>query len=96
MANVDRFYPVVAILENMNMTLKVLEKVMPEYFEGATEDYYKSNYVLQGRHKTIYKKKLSEETLDIVRSNFTHEIEFYQFCKQRLQDQYDQLFPPQP
>lgn len=94
--NVERFYPVVGITEHMNMTLKVLEKVMPEYFEGATEAYYKSNFVLKGRHKTTYKKTLSEDTLSILRKNFTHEIEFYQFCKQRLQTQYDQLFPSQP
>ena len=47
MANVEKFYPVVGIIENMNMTLKVLEKTMPEYFEGASEIYFSHNLFVQ-------------------------------------------------
>ena len=90
MANVEKFYPVVGIIENMNMTLKVLEKTMPEYFEGASEIYFSHSFLSENLHKTKNKKLVSENSINIIRKNFTHEIEFYEFCKQRLQLQYDQ------
>merc|ERR1712213_135400 len=84
MSNVEKFYPVVGVTEKMNLTLAVLEKTMPEYFEGATEAYYKSNYVISGRHQNSFRKPVKEETIKLIRQNFTREIEFYDFCKQRL------------
>ena len=92
MSNVEKFYPVVGITEEMNMTLMVSENTMPEYFQGATEAYYKSAFVIKGRHRNTYRKPIREDTLNIIRGNFTNEIEFYEFCKQRLKRQYDQLF----
>lgn len=34
------------------------------------------------------KPHISEEIKNMVRQNFTREIEFYQFCRQRLHKQY--------
>ena len=34
--------------------------------------------------QNFHKGFVSEEVKDIVRKNFTREIEFYEFCKQRL------------
>lgn len=39
-------------------------------------------------NKNAFKPPVSEEVKDIVRRNFTREIEFYQFCRQRLHKQY--------
>jgi len=39
-------------------------------------------------NRNIYKPKTAEATKDIVRKNFTRELEFYDFCKQRLHKQY--------
>ena len=39
-------------------------------------------------NRNIYKPKTSEATKDIVRKNFTREMEFFDFCKQRLHRQY--------
>jgi dermatan/chondrotin sulfate uronyl 2-O-sulfotransferase UST len=36
----------------------------------------------------MYKPKVNDETKDLVRKNFTREMEFYDFCKQRLHKQY--------
>ncbi|OAD62035.1 Heparan sulfate 2-O-sulfotransferase pipe [Eufriesea mexicana] len=38
-------------------------------------------------NRNFFKPPVSEEVKDMVRSNFTREIEFYQFCKQRLYKQ---------
>lgn len=34
------------------------------------------------------KPRIRSEIIDLVRRNFTREIEFYQFCRQRLHKQY--------
>lgn len=34
------------------------------------------------------KPHIRQEIIDMVRRNFTREIEFYQFCRQRLHKQY--------
>ena len=39
-------------------------------------------------NKNIYKPPVSEEIKEIVRRNFTKEIEFYQFCRQKLHKQF--------
>lgn len=39
-------------------------------------------------NKNAFKPPVSEEVKEIVRRNFTKEIEFYEFCKQRLHKQY--------
>ena len=38
-------------------------------------------------NRNFFKPPVSEEVKDMVRGNFTREIEFYQFCKQRLYKQ---------
>ena len=76
----------------MNMTLDVLEATMPEYFENAKLVYNKNKEVKKFQWKNNYKLPVSDEVMNILKKNFTHEIEFYEFCKQRLQVQHDQLF----
>ena len=39
-------------------------------------------------NRNIYKPSVAEATKDIVRKNFTRELEFFDFCKQRLHKQY--------
>jgi dermatan/chondrotin sulfate uronyl 2-O-sulfotransferase UST len=90
-ANVEKFYPVVSVIENVNMTLSVLEAKMPEFFNGAIEIYAEDEDIKEGREKNPYKLPLSDEFKNIIRANFTHEIEFYNFCKQRLLTQYTDL-----
>ena len=89
--NVEKYYPVVGITENMNMSLKVLEKKMPEYFEGGWDAYFNNEEVKKKRWKNNFKLPVSEEVRNILKRNMSYEIEFYEFCKQRLQSQYDQL-----
>ena len=90
-ANVEKYYPVVGITENINMTLKVAEHQMPQYFQGAFHTYHTDPEVRKFRMKNAYKLPVSPEVMAMVRANFTHEIEFYEFCRQRLLRQYAQL-----
>lgn len=45
-------------------------------------------------NKNIYKPKVADKVKEYVRQNFTREMEFYNFCKQRLYRQYAALHLP--
>lgn len=45
-------------------------------------------------NRNFFKPPVSEEVKNLVRNNFTREVEFYQFCKQRLYRQYRALKLP--
>ena len=87
--NVEKYYNVVGVTEYMNVTLDVLEAKMPEYFQNAKIVYNDEVKTYQWRNN--YKLPVSDEVKHILRRNFTNEIEFYEFCKQRLHLQYNQL-----
>ena len=88
MDNVEKHYAVVGILEEMNKTLTVLEHYVPRFFKGALQSYWDDIHKFSKINRNIYKPPVSETTKDIVRKNFTREIEFFEFCKQRLHKQY--------
>ena len=67
---------------------------MPFYFKGASEVDYLKMYAYDEEkifNSQMIKPKLSENTKQMLRRNFTHEIEFYDFCAKRLHQQYNQI-----
>ncbi|XP_065079844.1 heparan sulfate 2-O-sulfotransferase pipe [Ochlerotatus camptorhynchus] len=85
---VESQYAVVGVLEDFNTTLAVLERYVPKFFSGATSVYFNEVNLLAKINKNNFKPPVSHEIKELVRRNFTREIEFYQFCKQRLYKQY--------
>jgi len=88
MENVEKHYAVVGILEDLNKTLTVLEHYVPRFFKGALNTYWEEVHMYSKINRNIYKPPVAEATKEIVRKNFTREIEFFEFCKQRLHKQY--------
>ena len=88
--NVMKNYPVVGVLENFNQTLHVLEQILPQYFKGATEAFYNPVFKMD-RFSNVDKKPVRDEVKAIVRSKLAHEVEFYEFCKERLSKQYQNV-----
>lgn len=86
--NVETQYSVVGVLEDLNTTLAVLEKYVPRFFAGATEIYYNEIKNFNKINKNNFKPPVSEEIKNLLRQNFSREIEFYKFCKQRLHRQF--------
>jgi len=86
--NVEKHYAVVGVLEELNKTLTVLEHYVPRFFKGAKDVYWNEIQIFSRINRNIYKPPVAEETKDIVRKNFTRELEFFDFCKQRLHKQY--------
>ncbi|XP_036336970.1 heparan sulfate 2-O-sulfotransferase pipe-like, partial [Rhagoletis pomonella] len=87
MRMVEEEYAVVGTFEDTNVTLSVLESYIPSYFRGAKDMYY------MGMHEYVKnsnpgKPHIGEDIKEMLRKNFTQEIEFYRFCRQRLHKQY--------
>lgn len=59
-------------------------KFLPEIISDNLSSMVKIN-------KNMYKPPVSEHVKNILRQNFTKEIEFYEFCKQRLHMQHAAL-----
>ena len=85
------FYPVVGITEDMMKTIKVLEAKMPELFAGASHEYFNNTKVKVWRHNNPFKLPVSKKVKNMLVEDLQHEIDFYQFCKQRLETQYKEL-----
>lgn len=85
---VETEYAVVGSLEDLNVTLNVLEHYIPRYFKGATKIYHEnigdSKKNMNGWKPAVIK----DEVREILKKNFTMEYEFYHFCKQRLYNQF--------
>lgn len=85
---VETQYSVVGVLEDMNTTLAVFEKYIPRFFAGATEIYFNDMAEFKKINKNNFKPPVTEEVKQLLRQNFSREIDFYNFCKQRLQTQF--------
>ncbi|XP_067647740.1 heparan sulfate 2-O-sulfotransferase pipe isoform X4 [Eurosta solidaginis] len=86
--HVEREYAVVGSWEDTNVTLTVFEKYIPRFFNGAKLLFKIHNNEITNRNKNKRKPKIDEDVKDMIRRNFTHEYDFYYFCKQRLYKQY--------
>ena len=82
--NVSKYYAVVGITEMWDETLEVLEHHLPFFFKGARDMYAQKLKEVRRMSQNFHKGFVSEEVKNIVRANFSREIEFYEFCKERL------------
>ena len=85
--NVERYYSVVGILEKWNESLELFEHYVPRYFAGIRK-VYKNSLKNKPRNQNNIKPKIPQYIKNEMMSNFTMEIEFYEFCKQRFNRQY--------
>ena len=53
--NIEQYYAVVGTLEQMNVTLQVLETVLPQFFGGAYKVYHSLGSYFQPHLFIIYK-----------------------------------------
>ena len=86
-SNVEKYFAVVGILEKWNESLEVLEHYVPAFFKGAT-GAYKRYMKSKPKNRNTIKPKIPQYIKEQMSANFTMEMEFYQFCRQRFHKQY--------
>ena len=87
-SNVEKYYPVVGILERMEESLKVMEIMLPEFLSGIVNIYEK--HPLK-RNKSGKKHGVSNEVKIKMKKNLALEYDFYDFLNQRLTKQVQTL-----
>ncbi|KAI4461033.1 heparan sulfate 2-o-sulfotransferase [Holotrichia oblita] len=83
-SNVDRYYHVVGVLEEVNTTLAVFETKLPYFFKGVLRMYYKD--LLEPYHIDDRKTKLKVTRFarKYLKNQLKTEYEFYEWIKKRL------------
>lgn len=86
MANLEKYFSVVGILEDMDATLNVLETKVPAYFKGVKNLYH--NTLKEPRINANYERprNISAAILQKLKSYFHCEYEFYTFAMKMLYD----------
>ncbi|KAL1132820.1 hypothetical protein AAG570_010772 [Ranatra chinensis] len=86
--NVEKYYPVVGVLEEMNATLSVLENKIPLFFRGIKEMYFSQ---LSEPHFNKNKNRPANVSSGLqkqLEDKLKLEYEFYYWLKKRLLRQY--------
>ncbi|RZC41909.1 uronyl 2-sulfotransferase [Asbolus verrucosus] len=79
--NVEKYYPVVGVLEELNTTLEIFEHKVPYFFKGV-QDLYKKNMIDKlNRNKGSQPQTKTRKHLKRI---LAKEYEFYNWVKRRL------------
>ncbi|KDR15463.1 uronyl 2-sulfotransferase-like [Zootermopsis nevadensis] len=94
-ANVERYFPVVGILEELNATLALLEKRLPYFFRGVQKIYFQD--LMEPRHNRNPKRPqhVSRSTRKYLEKALDSEYDFYYWLRARLLQQRSALTPHQ-
>ena len=88
--NVEKYYAVVGVLEEINKSTLVFEKYIPKFLDKAPMVYKAMMDEKKDKlNKSIFKPSYLPKFLSRkLMKNFTLEMDFYKFCKARLHKQY--------
>ena len=86
--NVDSSFAVVVVTEEMERSLYVLEKTLPRYFAGALQTYEQTDPEKKYFNTNYFRPIIKQESLSRLSRHFKRELDFYHYCKQKLNKQY--------
>ena len=89
--NVEKYYAVVGVAEDMKKSIIVFENYIPKYFNNALRFYdeFMRATENEGMNKNIFQpSRIPQYIINQLMKNFSMEIDFYTFCKARLHQQY--------
>ena len=81
MANVERYYLAVGLTEEIDNTLRVFEKLLPDFFKGAAKLFTEST---NSKTATKYRYTPSPQAGEIMRKRLRYEYTFYYYIKERF------------
>ena len=82
--NVDAYYGVVGLAEELIPSYKLMETTMPQFFANMSAIARTRLEKMKSAFKTHKKPKPSEKAVTIMKSRLTLEYEFYDFIKYRF------------
>ncbi|CAL4060129.1 unnamed protein product, partial [Meganyctiphanes norvegica] len=82
--NVERYYSVVGLLEEMLLSLQVLQSYIPRFFNNVTHISTSLGLISTKMNEDKTKPLVSGRILSVLRSRLGEDNEFYDFIRQRL------------
>lgn len=89
--NVERHFPVVGVLEDLHVTLKLMQKALPTFFPGIWDAYRqhipqekKLSYAAKKTSVNSAQERLRQKAEEVMKAQFETEYEFYNYLRQRL------------
>jgi len=86
--NIEKYYVMVGIVEELQSTLKIFELLMPRYFHGAVSIQSAGEDKIKNDTYTLQKKSMSDETREFLRTQTSISLEYdlYNFVNSRFQE----------
>ncbi|XP_066941047.1 uronyl 2-sulfotransferase-like [Macrobrachium rosenbergii] len=82
--HVESYYSVVGLLEEMPLSLSVLEGYLPRFFKGVRNIPESSGDVKLNAGESHQRNSISNSTKEVIKGFLKEDIEFYEFVRQRL------------
>ncbi|KAJ8022933.1 Heparin sulfate O-sulfotransferase [Holothuria leucospilota] len=79
--NINKHYDVVGIMEDYLSTLKLLEKLIPEIFEGVVNLYMEEKRVIVSKMKTKNKTSISMKARNMLKKEMAIDYKLYNYIK---------------
>ncbi|KAK7081014.1 hypothetical protein SK128_007319 [Halocaridina rubra] len=83
--NMDRYYGVVGLLEELPLSLAVFEAYIPRFFKDCNQ--IKADEIVSHVQSSSDKPKVTNATKAILKNNLKEDYEFYDYVRQRLHRQ---------
>ncbi|CAF0763172.1 unnamed protein product [Didymodactylos carnosus] len=90
-SNIDKYYTVVGLTENIEQLLFILEKLLPNYFRNISLVYIKKRRPHINFSPRKWRKELKPNTHLILKDLLKFEYDLYNYIKKRFHEQYKQL-----
>ncbi|KAK2193695.1 hypothetical protein NP493_8g06014 [Ridgeia piscesae] len=90
-ANVERYYSIIGVVEQFDQFLEALEVVFPDYFRGVTHIYKTAGKYKRKVNASIHKVKPTAKVRQIMREKLYLEYKFYYFVKWRFDKLYREI-----
>lgn len=86
--NAEKYYSVIGITEHMRVSLAVFELYLPRFFLGFINLYGRLQFLNKAKDKVgSNKKPLTEKAKEKLKIGLRHDLDFYDFALQRLNNQ---------
>ncbi|XP_047475129.1 heparan sulfate 2-O-sulfotransferase 1-like isoform X2 [Penaeus chinensis] len=82
--HLENYYSVVGVLEELSLSLQVLQHYLPRFFNNVGALELGSGHVVLNERPREYKPTVTNATKGMLRSIFKEDLELYQFARQRL------------
>ncbi|ROT84992.1 Heparan sulfate 2-O-sulfotransferase 1 [Penaeus vannamei] len=82
--HLENYYSVVGVLEELSLSLRVLQHYLPRFFNNVGALELGSGHVVLNERPKEYKPTVTNATKGMLRSVLKEDLELYQFARQRL------------